>query len=84
MYPCLCVVVAMLAKAKNKNAHLVQLLLSLVLLYGHSSSQVSEQTCTHIYTLMLLHPIYIIAYWYIVVWRMNDAMISACMYCHSN
>ena len=84
VYPCLCVVVAMLAKAKNKNAHLVQLLLSLVLLYGHSSSQVSEQTCTHIYTLMLLHLIYIIAYCYSLVWRMNDAMISACMYCHSN
>ena len=41
VYPSLCVVIAMLAKAKNKNAHLVQLILSLVLLYGHSSSQVS-------------------------------------------
>ena len=47
VYPCLCVVIAMLAKAKNKNANLVQLLLSLVLLYGHSSSQVSgRQACT--------------------------------------
>ena len=41
VHPCLCIIIAILAKAKNKNAHLVQILLSLVLLYGHTSSQVS-------------------------------------------
>ena len=36
----LLLIVAMLAKARNKHAHLIQLLISLVLLYGHASSEV--------------------------------------------
>ena len=58
LYPCLCVIIAILAKANNKKADLVQLLLSLVLLYGHASSQVgSYYAC--MYTVVWKKHVYI-------------------------
>ena len=57
----------MLAKAKNKNAHLVQLLLSLVLLYGHSSGQVSGQACMYSYICIYTTASYNILYYNYVI-----------------
>ena len=41
LHYCVCLVISMLAKATNERAALVQTLLSLILLYGHASSQVN-------------------------------------------
>ena len=52
-------VVAILAKVRNKNAHLVQLLISLILLYGHTASQVRNCSIyiVHVLALLLIYGI---------------------------
>ena len=45
----MCFLVSMLAKATNKKASLVQSLISLLLLYGHASTQASIQQCVIMY-----------------------------------
>lgn len=47
LMPCICLIVAMIAKARNKQLNIVQQLISLVLYAGHITKQV--RTCTYIY-----------------------------------